>query len=126
VIASARATNEDAFGAMKLARAVLGTNNVDHCARVCHAPSIAGLSRTLGSGAMTNPIADIDRADCLLIIGARPRSPRLSRRAARRGGDAVYLCGHRYVNDRCVCSGGPSSRSPSSTVSPKLGMAASR
>ena len=42
VIASARATNEDDFAAMKFARAVLGTNNVDHCARVCHAPSVAG------------------------------------------------------------------------------------
>jgi formate dehydrogenase major subunit len=70
VIASARATNEDAFAAMKLARAVLGTNNVDHCARVCHAPSVAGLSRTLGSGAMTNSIADIDRADGILVVGA--------------------------------------------------------
>jgi formate dehydrogenase alpha subunit len=70
VIASARATNEDAFAAMKFARAVLGTNNVDHCARVCHAPSVAGLRRTLGSGAMTNPIADIERADCLLVVGA--------------------------------------------------------
>ena len=50
VISSARATNEDNFAAMKFARAVLGTNNIDHCARVCHAPSVAGLSRTLGSG----------------------------------------------------------------------------
>jgi len=70
VVASARATNEDAFAAMKLARAVVGTNNVDHCARVCHAPSVAGLTRTLGSGAMTNPIADIERADCLLVVGS--------------------------------------------------------
>ncbi len=70
VVASARATNEDAFAAMKFARAVLGTNNVDHCARVCHSPSVAGLTRTLGSGAMTNSIADIDRADCLLVVGS--------------------------------------------------------
>ncbi|MCC6765694.1 MAG: formate dehydrogenase subunit alpha [Deltaproteobacteria bacterium] len=70
VVASARATNEDAFAAMKFARAVLGTNNVDHCARVCHAPSVAGLRRTLGSGAMTNPIADVDETDCLLVVGA--------------------------------------------------------
>lgn len=70
VVSSARATNEDNFAAMKFARAVLGTNNVDHCARVCHSPSVAGLQRTLGSGAMTNPIADIDRADCLLVIGS--------------------------------------------------------
>ena len=70
VVASARATNEDAFAAMKLARFAIGTNNVDHCARVCHAPSVAGLERTLGSGAMTNSIADIDEADVVLAVGA--------------------------------------------------------
>jgi formate dehydrogenase major subunit len=70
VIASARATNEDCFAAMKLARAVLGTNNVDHCARVCHAPSVAGLGRTLGSGAMTNPIDDLTSADLILVVGS--------------------------------------------------------
>jgi formate dehydrogenase (coenzyme F420) alpha subunit len=70
IISSARATNEDNFAAMKFARAVLGTNNIDHCARVCHAPSVAGLGRTLGSGAMTNSIADIDQADCLLVVGS--------------------------------------------------------
>jgi formate dehydrogenase major subunit len=70
IVSSARATNEDNYAAMKLARAVLGTNNVDHCARVCHAPSVAGLQRTIGSGAMTNSIADIAQADCLLVVGA--------------------------------------------------------
>jgi formate dehydrogenase alpha subunit len=70
VISCARATNEDNFAAMKFTRAVLGTNNVDHCARICHAPSVAGLSRTLGSGAMTNSIGDIDRADLLLVVGS--------------------------------------------------------
>lgn len=70
VVASARATNEDAFAAMKLARFAIGTNNVDHCARVCHAPSVAGLTRTLGSGAMTNSIADIEQAELLLVVGA--------------------------------------------------------
>jgi predicted molibdopterin-dependent oxidoreductase YjgC len=70
IISSARATNEDNFAAMKLARLVLGTNNIDHCARICHSPSVAGLSLTLGSGAMTNTIADIDRADCILVIGS--------------------------------------------------------
>jgi formate dehydrogenase major subunit len=70
VVASARATNEDNFAAMKFARAVLGTNNVDHCARVCHAPSVEGLRRTLGSGAMTNSIADLTRADCIVVWGS--------------------------------------------------------
>jgi formate dehydrogenase major subunit len=55
---------------MKFARAVLGTNNVDHCPRVCHAPSVEGLRRTLGSGAMTNSIADLEHADCLLVVGS--------------------------------------------------------
>jgi len=70
LISSARATNEDNYAAMKFARTVLGTNNVDHCARICHAPSVAGLGRTLGSGAMTNSIADIDVADCILVVGS--------------------------------------------------------
>ena len=70
VISCARATNEDNYAAQKFARAVLGSNNIDHCARICHSPSVAGLSRTLGSGAMTNSIADIDQADLILVIGA--------------------------------------------------------
>ncbi|SDK43498.1 formate dehydrogenase subunit alpha [Pseudomonas indica] len=70
VISCARATNEDNYAAQKFARAVLGTHNIDHCARICHSPSVAGLVRTLGSGAMTNGIADIDLADVILVIGA--------------------------------------------------------
>ena len=70
VISCARATNEDNYAAQKFARAVLGTHNIDHCARICHSPSVAGLSLTLGSGAMTASIADIDRADLILLIGA--------------------------------------------------------
>jgi formate dehydrogenase major subunit len=70
VISCAHATNEDNYAAQKFARAVLKTNNIDHCARICHSPSVAGLARTLGSGAMTNSIADIDQADVILVIGA--------------------------------------------------------
>ncbi|MBV2131978.1 formate dehydrogenase subunit alpha [Pseudomonas sp. MAP12] len=69
VISCARATNEDNYAAQKFARAVLGTHNIDHCARICHSPSVAGLSLTLGSGAMTGSIADIDAADLILLIG---------------------------------------------------------
>ncbi len=50
VISSARATNEDNYAAQKFARAVLKTNNIDHCARICHSPTVAGLKQTLGSG----------------------------------------------------------------------------
>lgn len=70
VISCARATNEDNYAAQKFARAVLKTNNIDHCARICHSPSVTGLARTLGSGAMTNSVADIDQAELILVIGA--------------------------------------------------------
>jgi formate dehydrogenase alpha subunit len=70
LISCARATNEDNYAAQKFARAVLHSNNIDHCARICHSPSVAGLSRTLGSGAMTNSIADIDLAEVIMVVGA--------------------------------------------------------
>ncbi|AIS53143.1 hydrogen dependent carbon dioxide reductase subunit FdhF [Thermoanaerobacter kivui] len=68
---SARATNEDNYAAQKFARAVIGINNVDHCARLCHAPTVAGLAMTLGSGAMTNSIPEISTySDVIFIIGS--------------------------------------------------------
>jgi len=69
VITSAKGTNEENYIAQKFARAVLGTNNVDHCARLCHAPSVAGLAQSFGSGAMTNSINEIRNAGCILAIG---------------------------------------------------------
>lgn len=72
VISSARATNEDNYAAQKFARAVLKTNNIDHCARICHSPTVAGLKQSLGSGAMTNSAKDIFSSDFILIFGADP------------------------------------------------------
>lgn len=72
IISSARATNEDNYAAQKLARAVFKTNNIDHCARICHSPTVAGLKLTLGSGAMTNSAADIFAADVIMVFGADP------------------------------------------------------
>ncbi len=69
VIASAKCTNEENYGMQKFARAVLGTNSVDHCARLCHAPTVTGLAQTFGSGAMTNSIKEIAHAKCILAIG---------------------------------------------------------
>ena len=69
VIASAKCTNEENYVAQKFARAVLRTNNIDHCARLCHAPSVAGLAQSFGSGAMTNSINEIRNARCILAIG---------------------------------------------------------
>jgi formate dehydrogenase alpha subunit len=69
VISSAKCTNEDNYIAQKFARAVLKTNNVDHCARLCHAPSVAGLVQSFGSGAMTNSFGEFRNAGCILAIG---------------------------------------------------------
>ncbi len=69
VISSAKCTNEDNYVAQKFARAVLGTNNIDHCARLCHAPTVTGLVQCFGSGAMTNSISEIANAACILAIG---------------------------------------------------------
>lgn len=69
-LASARCTNEDNFLFQKLMRTSLGTNNVDHCARLCHSSSVTGLGMAFGSGAMTNPVRDIRDADCILITGS--------------------------------------------------------
>ncbi|MFW6126398.1 MAG: formate dehydrogenase subunit alpha, partial [Chloroflexota bacterium] len=69
VMSSAKCTNEENYVIQKFARAVLGTNSVDHCARLCHAPTVAGLVQTFGSGAMTNSIGEIGDAACILAIG---------------------------------------------------------
>ena len=68
-----RSTNEDNYVFQKMVRAAFGTNNVDNCARVCHSASVHGLAQTLGSGAMTNPIADItEDVDMILLVGSNP------------------------------------------------------
>jgi formate dehydrogenase major subunit len=69
VLGSARATNEDNYLAQKFARVVLGTNNVDCCARVCHAPSAAALKTMFGTGAATNSFDDIEQARAFLLCG---------------------------------------------------------
>jgi formate dehydrogenase alpha subunit len=69
VISSAKCTNEENYLIQKLARAVLGTHNIDHCARLCHSPTVVGLVQSFGSGAMTNSISDIGEASCIFAIG---------------------------------------------------------
>ena len=70
VLGSARASNEENYLAQKFARAVLGTNNVDCCARVCHAPTAAAMKMMLGTGAATNSLDDIEQARTILVCGA--------------------------------------------------------
>ncbi len=72
VCASARCTNEENFLMMKFARAALGTNNIDHCARTCHAATVSGLNQSFGSGAGTNSYDELPFMDCILIIGSNP------------------------------------------------------
>jgi formate dehydrogenase major subunit len=69
-VSCSRSINEDSYNMQKLFRSVLGTNNIDNCARTCHAPSVAGLAMSFGSGAMTNSFADFAKAKLLFVIGS--------------------------------------------------------
>lgn len=71
-ISSSRCTNEENYLMQKFIRAVIGTNNIDGCARVCHSPTALGMQRTFGTGAATNSVEDIDHANCIMVIGANP------------------------------------------------------
>ena len=71
--ACSRSANEDVYMVQKMVRTCFGNNNTDNCARVCHSATVAGLAKTLGSGAMTNPIYDITHdVDVILLVGSNP------------------------------------------------------
>ena len=84
-LSSAKATNEENYLFQKLARAVIGTNNVDHCARLCHASTVSGLVSSFGSGAMTNSQEDVEEADVIFVIGSNTteQHPLIARRIIR-------------------------------------------
>ena len=69
---SAKGSNEEAYLFQKLVRTGFGSNNVDHCTRLCHASSVAALLEGVGSGAVSNPVMDVMVADVVLLIGANP------------------------------------------------------
>ena len=69
---SAKGSNEEAYLFQKLVRTGFGSNNVDHCTRLCHASSVVALLEGIGSGAVSNPVMDVIKADVVLIIGANP------------------------------------------------------
>lgn len=73
-ISSARCTNEENYLMQKFFRIVIGTNNIDGCARVCHAPTAMGMQWAYGTGAATNSVNEIYKTGCILIIGANPSS----------------------------------------------------
>ena len=102
VISSAKCTNEENYLIQKFARVVLGTNNIDHCARLCHAPTVAGLAQAFGSGAMTNSIDEISRAACILAIGTNTTAAHpvigLKIKKAVRGGAKLIVANPREID----------------------------
>ncbi|WP_428353553.1 formate dehydrogenase subunit alpha [Methyloprofundus sp.] len=71
-LGSAKGSNEEAYLFQKLVRTGFGSNNVDHCTRLCHASSVVALLECLGSGAVSNPVEDVKLADVVIIIGSNP------------------------------------------------------
>jgi len=109
MFSSAKCTNEDNYVIQKFVRAVMRTNNIDHCARLCHAPSVAGLAQSFGSGAMTNSVDEIGNAKCIFAIGtntteAHPIIALQVKRAAKNGAKLIVanprridLCRHAHL-----------------------------
>ena len=96
-LCSAKATNEDGYVQQKFARLVMQTNNIDHCTRLCHAPSVAAMLSSLGSGATSNSYTDYEDAGCLLVIGCDPTSnhpvaaSRMRRAVVERGARLIVI-----------------------------------
>ena len=96
-LCSAKATNEDGYVQQKFARLVMGSNNIDHCTRLCHAPSVAAMLTSLGSGATSNSYTDYEDAGCLVVIGCDPTSnhpvaaSRMRRAVVERGAELIVI-----------------------------------
>ena len=96
-LCSAKATNEDGYIQQKFARLLMQTNNIDHCTRLCHAPSVEAMLATLGSGATSNSYTDYENAGCLLVIGCDPTSnhpvaaSRMRRAVVERGAKLIVI-----------------------------------
>jgi formate dehydrogenase major subunit len=93
---SAKGTNEEAYLFQKLIRQGFGTNNVDHCTRLCHASSVAALMEGVGSGAVSAPFTDAEKADVIMVIGARPEqnhpvAATYFKQAAKRGAKLIVM-----------------------------------
>jgi len=93
---SAKCSNEEAYLFQKLIRAGFGTNNVDHCTRLCHASSVAALMETIGSGAVTNVFADVENAEVALVTGSHtaanhPVAATFIKEAAKRGTKLIVV-----------------------------------
>jgi formate dehydrogenase major subunit len=91
---SAKGSNEEAYLFQKLVRTGFGSNNVDHCTRLCHASSVAALLEGVGSGAVSNPVNDVEHAELIFVIGSNPTANHpvaatWMKNAARRGARIV-------------------------------------
>ncbi|MDI6689676.1 MAG: formate dehydrogenase subunit alpha [Actinomycetota bacterium] len=96
LLTSAKCTNEESYVIQKFARVVMNTNNIDNCARLCHAPTMVGLHETMGIGAMTNSISEIEKTSCILAIGtnvtrAHPLIGIKVKRAVRNGAKLIVI-----------------------------------
>jgi formate dehydrogenase major subunit len=93
---SAKGSNEEAYLFQKLIRQGFGTNNVDHCTRLCHASSVAALMEGVNSGAVTAPFTAAKDSDCIIVIGARPAenhpvAATFLKNAAKRGAKMIVM-----------------------------------
>ncbi|MCG8356088.1 MAG: formate dehydrogenase subunit alpha, partial [Kiloniellales bacterium] len=99
---SAKGSNEEAYLFQKLVRTGFGTNNVDHCTRLCHASSVAALMEGINSGAVTAPFMAANDADCIIVIGARPTqnhpvAATFLKQAAKEGKKLIVMDPRRYT-----------------------------
>ena len=100
--ASAKATNEDNYVFQKLLRALVRTNNVDHCARLCHAGSVTGLQLSIGSSAMSNSIAEMEDLEAFIVTGSNttethPVISNFLKRAVRNNGAKLVVVDPRHI-----------------------------
>lgn len=101
--ASAKATNEDNYVFQKFIRALMGTNNIDHCARLCHAGSVTGLQLSIGSSAMSNSIAEMENLEAFIVTGSNttethPVISNFLKRAVRQNGAKLVVIDPRRID----------------------------
>ncbi|MBE0434823.1 MAG: formate dehydrogenase subunit alpha [Methylomicrobium sp.] len=95
-LGSAKGSSEEAYLFQKLVRIGFGSNNVDHCTRLCHASSVVALLECLGSGAVSNPVSDVAQAEVIIIIGSNPTvnhpvGATFMKNAAKRGTKIILM-----------------------------------
>lgn len=101
-LSSAKCSNEENYLAQKFARLVMKTNNVDHCARLCHASTVSALALSFGSGAMTNSISELADAGCIFIIGSNTTEQHpviaLKIKEAKKKGAKIIVANPRWID----------------------------